>query len=216
MTSQPNIFHSSTPASILEQQSTTSQATPTAALSAALSHSPLHTGNGRASSDRVSVDSFSVGVGGAGALLLLTTVPVVLITVLVCLKRRNNKLKTTENVAYLNSNSVSQTNMANNLTSQDSLCPYTSDLLNPTQNEVYNGHTSSSDVTDICIPTFTNQAYGNNCPTSNTEILTSTNQAYLEDVIYEDANIPTSTNQSYLQRSCQSGSDSLTYDYIRT
>ena len=216
-------------------------------ITAVISHSPPHTEDSGGSSDGVSIDSLSIGVGVACALLvLLTTLPVILITVLVCLRRRrrrSNKLSTTENVAYLYSNTVLQTNVINSLAPQDGSypCISTSSDVSPTQNEVYNGHTSSNDVTGICVPTFTNQAYlevGNNDSTSNTDIVTSTNQAYVEvsnightsntdivtstnpayfedDSVYEDTDIPTSTNQSYLIKSCQSGSDSLTYDYIR-
>ena len=194
---------------------TSVQATPTAALSAVISHSPSHKEDGGGSSNR-NIDSLSIGVGGSAALLVLTIVLVTLVTVLVYLRRKNNKLSTTENVAYLYSKRAITTN------SLTPLYPYTSTSsdINHTQNGVCNGHTSSNDVTDTCIPTFTNQAYlevsKNGC-TSNTDIPTSANVAYLEDgPVYEDTNIPTSTNQSYLKRSSQSGSDTFTYDYIHT
>ena len=169
------------------------QATPTAALSVVTSHSPPHREDGGSGSDGVSTNVLSVGVGVAGVLLVLITAPLIIITVLVCLKRRNNKLNTTNNVAYVSTL-----------------------LASLNTNEVYNDLTSSSEV-----PTSTNQAYlevGKNGPTSNTDIVMATNPAYLEDgPIYEDADIPTSTNQAYLKKeSSQGGSDTYTYDYIDT
>ena len=180
------------------------QVTPTAALSVAISHSPPHREDGGGDSDEVSINSLSVGVGVAGALLVLTIALVIVTAVLVCLRRRNNKLNTTENVAYL------PTLLASLDTS-----------------DVYNCSTSSNEVTDTHISTSTNQAYlevGKNDSNSDTDMITA-NPAYfevsnigLEDgPIYEDADIPTSINQSYLQKEpCQSGSGTLTYDYVRT
>jgi len=205
LTSQPNTLHTSTSASVLvtstpsplDTHSMTSA--PTAVLSVAIS-SPPHTGNGGGSSDKLSIDSLSIGVGVSGALLVLTIASVITIATLVRLrKRRNNKLKTTENVAYL---TVSQTN-------KGGLNPY----MSTSSNKVYSGHMSPNEITGICSPLYTNHAYlkvGNIGPISNTDIITSTNQAYLEDGPIYDT--PESTDQSYLKEEpCQNGSYTLTY-----
>jgi len=94
------------------------------ALSVAVSHSPPHREDGGAGSDEVTINSLSVGMGVAGALLVLTIAPAIVTAVLVCLRRRNNKLNTTENIAYL----------PTLLPSLDT-------------NEVYNCSTSSNEVT---------------------------------------------------------------------
>ena len=213
LTSQPKPLHTSIPASVLvtstpsplDTHSMTSA--PTAVLSVAIS-SPPHTGNGGGSSDKLSIDSLSIGVGVSAALLVLTIASVIIIAVLVCLrKRRNNKLKTTENVAYLYIRTISQTN-------KDGLNPY----MSTSSNKVYSGHTSSNEITGICSPLYTNHAYlkvSSIGPISNTAIITSTNQANFEDgPIYD---IPESTDQSYLKEEpCQNGSYTLTDDCMFT
>ena len=189
----------------LKPFTTNVQATSITVPSVAISHSPPHTEDGGGGSGGASINSLFVGVGVAGALLLLITAPVIIITVLVCLRWRNNKLNTTAR-------------------SMDSL--YT--------NEVYNGSTSSNKVTNICTPTSINKAYlevgsipntnqayfeaSSNGHTSNTDIPTYASPAYLEDgPVYEDADILTSINQAYLKNvPCQGGSGTLTYDYIDT
>ena len=197
-TSQPKTLHPSIPSSVLvslRQQSTSSLLdtySMTSVPTAVAISSPSPTGNGGGHggrNDGVNIDSLSVGVGGSGALLVLIIVP---IAVLVCLrKRRNNKVKTTENVAYLYIRTVSQTNKDGLM-----LNPYvsTSGLI---QNEVYSSHTSPS---EICSPLYTNHAYlkvdSITGSILNTHIITSTNHANLEDGLVYD--IPESADQSHL------------------
>ena len=202
---------------------TSLQATPTATFSAVVSHSPPHLEYGGGTSGGASIDSISVGVGVTGALLIFITVPLIIITVLVCLRKRKNKLNTTDNVAYSSSSSVLQTNMAEIHTSLDYSYPQMSSSMDPlyvTPNEVCNDHNSSSEVTDNHIPMSANPAYhkgGKDVPTSTTSIPTSANLAYLEDgPVYEDADIPTSTNQSYLEEDlyqADSASDTIYMHY---
>ena len=78
------------PATVSAHSLTTNvQATPTAA------------GN----SDGVSIDSLSVGVGVAGTSLVSVAAAVIIITTLVCLRKRNSKPKDTDNMPHVSSTS---------------------------------------------------------------------------------------------------------------
>ena len=140
---QPNVLatsFTSTP-----QQDTTA---PTATLS--ISHSPSPpTDNGGGGSDGASIISLFVGVGVAGVVLISITV--IMLTVLVCLRKRSSKVITADNVAYLSSSG--EVKLAPNVaytttsTSEVKLAP----------NVVY---TTTNVGTDI--PTSTNPAYQTN------------------------------------------------------
>ena len=146
------------------------------------------------SSDGNTMNSASLFVGvGVATLSVLITAAVIIITVLVCLKK--NRLNITYNVAYQSS------------TSEVKLFP----------NAAYtatddNSPTSPYQEYTYVTPDTTSTQQDNTTTSSNREcdIITITNEAYVATT----CNISTSTNQAYEAAQCQSGSETLTYDYV--
>ena len=97
-TTAPSVIHTTTPTihPIMTQ---------TAALSVVVSHSPTHTQDRGGGSDGVNIDSLSVGVGVAGTSLVFVSAAVI-ITTLVCLRKRSNAVNTTDNVAYSSTSEI--------------------------------------------------------------------------------------------------------------
>ena len=121
---------------------------------------PIDPQDGDGGSDGVNIDSLSVGMGVAGASLVFISAAVIIITALVCLRKRNNTLSTTKNVAYSSTSEIDSFASTAYVESSDH-------------------HTAPSDGTYTyitipasSIPTFPNMAY------MTTDLLTSTNQAY--------------------------------------
>ena len=153
------------------QQDTTA---PTATLS--ISHSPSPpTDNGGGGSDGASIISLFVGVGVAGVVLISITV--IMLTVLVCLRKRSSKVITADNVAYLSSSgeikltpNVAYTTTS---TSEVKLAPnvaYTTTSTSEVKLAPNVAYTTTNVGTDI--PTSTNLAYQTNTCQSASDDLT--------------------------------------------
>ena len=176
--------------------------------------------------------SLYVSVGVSGAVIALIAAAVIVISVTVCLRKRNSKV--TNDVIYQSSSGqvVMKTNEAY-VETRASDSNYTDDVYayatQPTtavltSNAAYNVHTSTDAVPTSSaarIPTSTNDAYGVTC--RETDIAISTNEAYgitrkaKEAASHDGADIPaesvpTSANQAYGAAICQNTDD--TYDYI--
>ena len=136
--------------------------------------------------------SFFVGVGVA-TLSVLIKAAVIIITVLVCLKK--NRLNITYNMAYQSSTSEVKL-------SYNAAYTATGD----------NSPTSHYQEYTYVTPNTTSTQQVNTITSSNREceITTITNEAYIATT----CNISTSTNQAYEAVQCQSGSKTLTYDYV--
>ena len=181
------------------------------------------------SADDGAILSLYVSVGVSGAVIALIAAVVIVISVTVCRRKRNNKHV---NVTIYQSSSgqvVMKTNEAyaeTGASDSDDMYAYatqpTTAIL--TSNAAYNVRTSTDAVPTSSaarIPTYTNDAYGVTC--RETDIAISTNEAYgitrktKEATSHDGADIPaesvpTSANQAYGTAVCQNTDD--TYDYI--
>ena len=170
--------------------------------------------------------SLYVSVGVSGVVIALIVAAVIVISVTVCLRKRN--IKVTNDVIYQSSSGqvIMKTNEAYAET-RASDSNYTDDMYayvtQPTtailtSNTAYNVHTSTDAVPTSSaarIPTSTNDAYGVTC--RETDIAISTNEAYCitrkaKQAASHDGAAPTSLNQAYGTAICQNSDD--TYDYI--
>ena len=183
------------------------------------------------STDDGAILSLYVSVGVSGAVIALIAAAVIVISVTVCLRKRNNKHVNVTIILYqfTSGQVVMKTNEAYAETrpsDSDDMYAYatqpTTAIL--TSNAAYNVHTSTDAVPTSSaarIPTSTNDAYGVTC--RETDIAISTNEAYGitrkakeaashdgEDIPAES--VPTSANQAYGTAICQNTDD--TYDYI--
>ena len=181
------------------------------------------------STDDGAILSLYVSVGVSGAVIALIAAAVIVISVTVCLRKRNNKHV---NVTIYQSSSgqvVMKTNEAyaeTRASDSDDMYAYatqpTTAIL--TSNAAYNVRTSTDAVPTSSaarIPTYTNDAYGVTC--RETDIAISTNEAYgitrkAEEAASHDGadipaeSVPTSANQAYGTAICQNTDG--TYDYI--
>ena len=155
--------------------------------------------------------SFFIGVGVAGILLIIITAAAIIVTVLVCLRKKTNKLNITDNVAYQSStsevklcpNAAYTATGDNSSTSHDQEYMYMTTVSTDSQqvtattstDKKCNTPTSTNVHMVYKIPACTNPAC---VPTSTSETTTSTNEAYdvpsSADGVY---NIPTSTSAAY-------------------
>ena len=155
--------------------------------------------------------SFLVGVGVAGILLIIITAAAIIVTVLVCLRKKTNKLNITDNVAYqsstsevkLSPNAEYTATGDNSSTSHDQEYMYVTTASTDSQqvtattstDKKCNTPTSTNVHMVYKIPACTNPAC---VPTSTSETTTSTNEAYgvpsSADGVY---NIPISTSAAY-------------------
>ena len=181
------------------------------------------------STDDGAILSLYVSVGVSGAVIALIAAAVIVISVTVCLRKRNNKYVNATIYQSSSGQVVMKTNEAyaeTRASDSDDMYAYatqpTTAIL--TSNAAYNVRTSTDAVPTSSaarIPTYTNDAYGVTC--RETDIAISTNEVYgttrkaKEAASHDGADIPaesvpTSSNQAYGTAICQNTDD--TYDYI--
>ena len=184
------------------------------------------------STDDGAILSLYVSVGVSGAVIALIAAAVIVISVTVCLRKRNNKhvnvtiYQSSSGQVVMKTNEAYAETRASDSNYTDYMFAYatqpTTAIL--TYNAAYNVRTSTDAVPTSSaarIPTYTNDAYGVTC--RETDIAISTNEAYgitrkaKEAASHDGADIPaesvpTSANQAYGTAICQNTDD--TYNYI--
>ena len=178
------------------------------------------------STDDGAILSLYVSVGVSGAVIALIAAAVIVISVTVCLRKRNNKHVNVTIYQSASGQVVMKTNEAyaeTRASDSDDMYAYatqpTTAIL--TSNAAYNVRTSTDAVPTSSaarIPTSTNDACGVTC--RETDIAISTNEAYgitHKAASHDGADIPaesvpTSANPAYGTAICQNTDD--TYNYI--
>ena len=184
------------------------------------------------SADDGAILSLYVSVGVSGAVIALIAAVVIVISVTVCRRKRNNKhvnatiYQSSSGQVVMKTNEAYAETRASDFNYTDDMYVYatqpTTAIL--TSNTAYNVHTSMDAVptsSTARIPTYTNDAYDVTC--RETDIAISTNEAYgitrkANEATSHDGtdipaeSVPTSANQAYGTAICQNTDD--TYDYI--